>query len=106
GIEEATEEAAKRRCPFLINVLDACGFISQNVSTITVEKLIIAGPIVRANPGEKIEDAQHRAERLWNAIKNATVLPTDDVSILREIFGKEFLTDSYHLKEYEYIEEL
>lgn len=103
GIEPATEEASKRRCPFLINVLDACGLVSQN-GDITVNRLLITAATVRIETSEKIEEAQQRARRAWDALSAGAKLSGEDVALLREAFGKDFLTDKYHLKESEYLE--
>jgi superfamily II DNA or RNA helicase len=103
GIEEATQAGAEHRCPFLINVLDACGFISQTTNEITVERLAIASPTVRAD-GENVTDAEARATRLWNHLKTGAPLADADIGILRELFGKDFLTPSYYLKDSEYVE--
>jgi Helicase conserved C-terminal domain/Homing endonuclease associated repeat len=103
GIEEATQTGAEHRCPFLINVLDSCGFISQTSNEITVEKLLITGATVRAQ-GDTLEEAQARAERLWNHLKHGAALPDRDAGLLRELFGRDFLTASYYLKDVEYSE--
>jgi superfamily II DNA or RNA helicase len=104
GIEEATDSAAEHRCPFLLNALDACGFVSQPAQEITVLKLVVAAPIVRSHAGEQMEEAQARAERLCDHLKSGKALPDQDVSILREVFGKDFLTASYGLKDFEYVD--
>ncbi|MBI1913299.1 MAG: hypothetical protein HYS12_00860 [Planctomycetes bacterium] len=36
GIPPATQEGARHRCPFLLNVLDACGIIRQTQTTVTL----------------------------------------------------------------------
>lgn len=40
GIEIASQEASKRRCPFLLNILDACDVIEAQQKSITVKKLV------------------------------------------------------------------
>ena len=103
GIEEATEEASKHRCPFLIDVLEACGLLSQDSGTITVERLLVSAPTLRINTTEKLADARRRALLLWEAMNGGLALSDEEVSILREQFGATFLTDSYHLKETEFL---
>lgn len=103
GIEEASDEAAKRRCPFLINVLDACGLISQDNTSITVQKLLVSAPVVRISTSEKMSDAEERAKRLWSALQGKSELSDDEVSIMREQLGSTFLTANYFLKEYEFL---
>lgn len=104
GIEPATDEASRHRSPFLINVLDACGLVSQHDGDIAVDRLLLVAPTVKVDPAEKLEEAQQRAKRAWNALKGAITLAGEDVSLLREAFGKDFLTDRYHLKNSEYLE--
>jgi superfamily II DNA or RNA helicase len=103
GIEPATEEASRHRCPFLINILDACDLVEQN-EEITVKRLLICTPTVRLGNVEKSEEAQLRAKRISEALSTKTAPSAEDASLLREAFGKEFLTDAYYLKEWEYIE--
>jgi len=105
GIEEATEEAARHRCPFLLNVLESCGIIGQDRRTITVKKFLITAGIVRSHRRESIEEAEARAVKLYQAWPdNEAGMDTGDISILRELFGREFLTKDYHLREAEYLQ--
>ncbi len=104
GIEEATEEAARHRCPFLLNILDSCGVISQDTQTIVVKKFIISAYTIRSYRREAMEEAQERAKRLLGAWPDKVdTLESADVSILRELFGAAFLTKGYHLHEVEYV---
>lgn len=105
GIEPATEEASKHRTPFLINILDACNFVSQD-DVITVDRLLISAPTVRISAAEKIEEAQQRASRAFKAIPKAQrgTLSEEDLALLREVFGKDFMTDEFYVKEFEYLE--
>lgn len=104
GIEEATPEAARRRCPFLLNVLDALGVISQGTPSIDVMRLLITAPVVRATDRESLDEADQRALRLYEAWPNREEsLDPQEVSLLRELFGSEFLTDSYFLHEAELV---
>lgn len=103
GIEEATEEAAKKRCPFLINVLEVCDLLSQDNASITVSRLLVSAPTVRVNTAEKMADAQKRALQLWEALNGGRPLPDTEVGILREQLGRTFLTDDYYLREMEFL---
>ena len=37
GIDPASEEGAKHRCPFLLNILESIGFIEQGRSEVTLK---------------------------------------------------------------------
>jgi hypothetical protein len=105
GIEEATQESSRRRCPFLLNILESCGVISQNPKIIQVRTFLITASVVRLHRRESLEEAELRASKLSHAgITNESALDSNDVSILRELFGANFLTDNYHLTETEYIQ--
>ena len=104
GIEEATEEGVRHRCPFLLNVLESCGIIEQDKQVITVKKFLITASIVRSQRRETTEEAEARASKLVKAwADNEASMDTADVSILRELFGREFLTQNYFLREAEYM---
>ena len=103
GIAEATDEAAKHRCPFLLNLLEACGAISQSRAEISVERLFIAATIIRSNRKESLEEADKRAARIFAAWPaNEAAISSDEVSLLREQFGAAILTNHYHLHTAEY----
>ncbi len=105
GIEEATEEAARHRCPFLLNILELCGVIEQDRRTVTVKKFLITANVVRSHRRESIEEAEARAASLHKAWPDdETAMVSADVSTLRELFGRNFLTANYHLSEAEYIQ--
>lgn len=96
GIKEATEEAAKRRCPFLLNILDACGIIESSRSQITVKRLLLTPDLVKSVETEDDAIAKARLASLETAWPtNADSLAPQDLSILRENFGPKFLTDGY-----------
>lgn len=104
GIEEATLEAARHRCPFLLNILDACGIIAQDTRTITVNKFMNIAHIVRSHRRESLEEAEIRATLLHSVWPNHVErIDAADLSILRELFGRDFLTDGYYLSEEEYL---
>lgn len=98
GIDEATEEAAKRRCPFLLNILDALGVVEAGRSAVTVRKLLLLPALVK--PFEREDDmiSAARIKAVSHAWKNHEdrVAP-EDLSIVRECFGPDFLTDRYFL---------
>jgi superfamily II DNA or RNA helicase len=108
GIEEATEEAAKRRCPFLLNILSALDIIDAERKTITVKQLVLLPELVRPYSREDRETSVKRLRAVngaWPA--DAAALSADDLSISRELFGPAFLTDAYPFNDNaEFVEEL
>jgi superfamily II DNA or RNA helicase len=98
GIEEATLEAARRRCPFLLNILEACGVVKLERSHITILKLLLMPSLIQANSRE--DDAIVRTrlaavEGAWPV--DVKKVEAADLSILRELFGAAFLTATYHI---------
>lgn len=105
GIEEATLEAAKRRCPFLLNVLEACGVVSLSRSSVEVQKLVVLPCVVAAHTREDEATLKKRIADLAAAWpRNAAAMSGEDLSILREAFGADFLTDRYFLQTIEFVE--
>ena len=100
GIEEATLEAAKHRCPFLLNVLAACGAINIDRSTIAVQKLLLIPALVQPHAHEDRALTIKRFEAVKAAWPHDTgSLTPEDLSIVRELFGADFLTPNYYLRE-------
>jgi superfamily II DNA or RNA helicase len=98
GIEEATLEAARRRCPFLLNILAACGVVELERSTVTILKLLLMPSLVRANSREDEAVLNLRLNAIQNAWPaDAGMLESEDLIILRELFGAQFLMPEYHL---------
>ncbi len=98
GIDEATEEAAKHRCPFLLNILESLGILEISRSNVTVQKLLLIPSLVK--PFEREEDTIAAARII--AVKSAwkdreDLVSSEDLSILRECFGAAFLTPHYFL---------
>ena len=107
GIEEATAEASRRRCPFLLNLLAATGVLAPDRNPITVSKLVLIPPLVRATAGEDEEASLKRIRNLKEAWPDhPDRLDPADLSILRELFGPEFLTADYMFNEATIIEEI
>ena len=98
GIETTTLEASRRRCPFLLNILDACDIIDSENSQITVRTLALSPSLVKAYQSEDAEKAVARLKALQAAWPdNPDRLDSEDLSILRELFGAKFLTRDYYL---------
>lgn len=102
GIQEATIEASKRRCPFLLNILDACGIIEARRSEVEIKRLLLTPDLVKAVTSEADSVGSDRLKRVqaaWPA--RADMVEANDLSILRELFGAHFLTSEFHLSELE-----
>ena len=98
GIEEASIEASKRRCPFLLNLLNALGVIETDRSTITVRQLVITPDLVRPYTGEDESLSRKRAQAMKVAWPDhPETLLEEDLSVLRELFGAELFTTAYPL---------
>lgn len=96
GIDEATIEAAKHRCPFLLNVLAACGVVTLERSHVVVDKLLLTPALVMPYAREDRLATLRRFEavkRAWPS--NVMAIEPEDLSIVRELFGADFLTARY-----------
>ncbi len=97
GIEEATLEASKRRCPFLLNVLDACGIIRASRNSITVHKLVLASWLVRPHEREEEKKSYERLRVVGEAYQDpSATLSNEGLSTIRERSGTDFLTPNYY----------
>ena len=97
GIEEATPEASRRRCPYLLNLLDALGIIDSGHRTIKIQVLMIVPDLVRL-PDEDEVLSHKRAQVMKEAWPDRpNLLSEDDLIVLRELFGGELFTSSYPL---------
>ena len=98
GIEETTLEAARRRCPFLLNILEACDIVESERSGIGVKTLALSPFLVKPYQREETEKSVARLKALQTAWHDQPQsLDAEDLSILRELFGPRFLTGDYHL---------
>ena len=102
GIEVATEEGAKHRCPFLINILEAIGVLTQTQNEVTLNKFLICKQTMQLHPKESEGCISKRIENISNYLsKKFKKLDSNEVSLLKEAFGKTFLSDEFYLKDYE-----
>jgi superfamily II DNA or RNA helicase len=106
GIDEATHEGAKHRCPYLLNILVACDVIEATRDRILIKKLVLNPSLVRPYQREEKETSKVRL----NAVKSALPasedkLDNEDLSIVRELFGSAFITNNYYLTKYEIFED-
>jgi superfamily II DNA or RNA helicase len=103
GIEPASLEASRRRCPFLLNVLAACRVLRSERSVVHVDKLVLIPTLVQQHPREDRAAIMQRFRGVIGAWPiRAEMLEDEDLSILRELFGPEFLTDRYVWSDLDY----
>ena len=102
GIDVASEEGAKHRCPFLINSLEAIGVLTQTRDEVTLNKFLICKQTMQLQPKESEGNVSKRIENISNYLsKKIKKLDSTEESLLKEAFGKTFLTDKFYLNEYE-----
>jgi superfamily II DNA or RNA helicase len=96
GIEEATAEASRRRCPFLLNILAALGIIEAERKSITVKKLVLLPELVRPFQGESREISVLRLQAMRQTWSNPdSKLMDEDLSMMIELFGQDIFTNKY-----------
>jgi superfamily II DNA or RNA helicase len=100
GIDAATDTGAEHRCPFLLNILEALGIIKQGRSDIEILTFIYSKPTLQLKAKEPEKDILDRISKL-NI--NPNELSNEDVSLLKEAFGKDFLTTHYFIKDFKTI---
>ncbi len=99
GLEQPTEEVRKRRVPFLINILDALGIISQSASEITVQSFVPAKEVMRFTTKEHDDVILERIDKLKSFKSSGEIkFEADEISILKETYGSNFLTATYYLQ--------
>ncbi len=102
GIDIATEEGAKHRCPFLINVLESIGILTQNRSEVVLQEFLICKQTMKLTLKESEGDIVNRIKDISGIIKQKIKkLSSEEESLLKEAYGKDFLTNNYFLKNYE-----
>ena len=102
GIDIATEEGAKHRCPFLVNVLEAMGVLQQDRSEVTIQKFLVSKQTMQLQSKESEGDIVNRIKLISDFVnKKIKTLPSEEESLLKETYGKEFMTDKYFINEYE-----
>lgn len=94
GLDKPTDEVICRRLPFLFNILEVVGALTQTASKIMVNKFVVSSYLV-GFPGEEPCEAVTRADRL---VAKPMELSDDEVSRLRETYGGDFLTPGYWLE--------
>lgn len=98
GLENPTKDVRERRIPFLINILDALGIVNQLVREIEMLAFIPAKEVLRLDISEKDDVVQSRAMNLKTFIETGqNNFSANEISLLKETFGSEFLTQQYYL---------
>lgn len=100
GIDKPTEEGAKHRVPFLLNLLESLGIIKQGRSEI---ELLGFYPNHRLFDFVKDENSNSISEQITDKVKKYFNAEEDEItdlekSLLKEEFGKYFLTKDYYIK--------
>lgn len=98
GLEAPTEEVEKRRIPFLLNILEALGIISQTVSYVEVNYVVPSKHILQFHSTDTENLTELRSQKLKHySISKEILFDTEEVSNFKELFGTEFLTEKYYL---------
>jgi hypothetical protein len=124
GLENPTENVIVRRVPFLFNILESLGIINQGRSNIQVLAFIPAREVIKLSSKENVDEIDNRISRIIDFNKKLASTQTeelsgmaadskpiyninklqeqyfsvDEISLLKETFGKDFLTKNYYLQ--------
>ncbi len=102
GIDIATEEGAKHRCPFLLNILESIGIVAQTRSDISILKFLICKQTMQLQVKESEGMINGRIEHVSDYLsKKIPALKSDEESLIKEAFGKDIFTDKFYLSDYE-----
>ncbi|MDR1181586.1 MAG: hypothetical protein LBL13_06380, partial [Bacteroidales bacterium] len=99
-IDTAADEGAKRRCPFLFNILEAIGIITQTTREIEINCFVISNQTIMLK--NKESDFSERINKLYDSLckKIDVSFSNEEISLLKEAFGKEFMTEKYYLNNF------
>jgi hypothetical protein len=124
GLESPTENVIVRRVPFLFNILESLGIINQGRSNIQVLAFIPAREVIKLNSKENDDEIDSRISKIvdFNRALYKTLteeqkgiaaepkpiykidklqekyFSADELSLLKESFGRDFLTENYYLQ--------
>lgn len=96
GIEQDSEEGAKRRLPFILNILEAFGVITfTNRSNIEVVRL----PYYNFLFSDNVENAPINLKSVYDyyTLKEKPLPNSQICTELKTLFGPDFLTDKYFI---------
>lgn len=100
GIETATVSDAEHRCPFLLNILESLGIIEQETSSIELQQFILSKQTIQLKPKETEKEI---LDRITQIEKSPTKISAEETSLLKEAFGKDFLTKKYFLTNFKIV---
>jgi len=104
GIEVATDEGAKHRCPYLLNILESIGIITQSRNDITIQRFIASKQTLQLKSKETEIELEKRIEKFATFAQSKKIdFSEEEISMLKENFGKEFLTNKYFLTNFEIV---
>jgi superfamily II DNA or RNA helicase len=124
GLESPTENVIVRRVPFLFNILESLGIINQGRSNIQMLVFVPAREVIKLISKENDDEMDNRISRIIDFNKKLLSIQTeelsaivadpksihnidklqeefftvDEISLLKETFGKDFLTKNYYLQ--------
>ena len=102
GIDIATEEGAKHRCPFLVNILESIGVLKQDRTQVTVNKFLVCKQTMGLQTKEGEGVISNRIKLVSDFInRKIKKIPIEEESLLKETYGKSFLTENYFTDDYE-----
>ena len=80
---------------------------ASNRRTVIIKSLVLVPPLVRSYTREEEEASRHRLNALKAAWPDkAGQLTSTNLSIFRELFGTDFLTERYKLRNATFVEEI
>lgn len=97
GIKQSSDEGAKRRLPFIINILESFGILQfVNRSEFKLVKI----PKTKFLYSNREENQEKNQEAVRNYYLNGVLPETVILVELKSLFGKDFLTPNYFIKTY------
>lgn len=104
GIEVATDTGAEHRCPFLLNILEGIGILEQTRNEITLKKFVISAETFQLEEKETKQEIDNRIQKYEQYVKDKKIeFESVELSKLKETFGKDMLTQSFYLKDHEFL---
>ena len=104
GIDVASDEGAKHRCPFLLNILEGLEILSQSQNEVKLKKFVISRDSFQLEEKEMEKEINARIQKYKIYVNdNKIEFERDEISKLKETFGKYMLTESFYLKDQEFL---